>query len=253
MTYSRERMLQSVRLVEFGDIPMDQRVFDIVLAMVGLIVLTPVMLLVMALIWMESGRPLFFSQIRLGQHGVPFRLYKFRKFRAEEGASGAAVTVRNDPRMTRVGRLLAQAKLDELPQLWNILRGDMSVVGPRPEALAFADCFGDGYRGVLEFRPGVFGPNQVFFRDEGALYPPDRDPEEFYREVLFPLKARADLAYFRRRSLLGDIGWLVRGIMAICHWTPRGASGRGAIERTESWIRQQTTTATPVSRVVRDR
>jgi lipopolysaccharide/colanic/teichoic acid biosynthesis glycosyltransferase len=191
------------------------------MASAGLLVLCPCMMLIALAIWLESGRPILFSQIRLGQSGRQFRIYKFRKFRSECGA-GCGVTVSHDARLTRLGRFLVATKLDELPQLWNILRGDMSTVGPRPESLSFADCFTRDYRRVLEHRPGIFGPNQFYFRDEGSLYPEACDPEQFYREVLFPLKARIDIAYFSHRTLGADIGWIIRGVLAVfrCHPVP---------------------------------
>jgi lipopolysaccharide/colanic/teichoic acid biosynthesis glycosyltransferase len=146
---------------------------------------------------------------------------------------GRALTLKEDNRMTRLGHLLQQSKLDELPQLWNILRGDMSVVGPRPESLHFSDCFVDDYVGVLDFKPRIFGPNQVFFRNEGSIYSENCDPELFYREVVFPLKARIDLEYFSRRSLLSDIKWIVRGVAATIGFSlPSGmASARVAFRK----------------------
>lgn len=214
-----------------------RRIFDMALAAVGLSLLSPLVLAIAMAVLLEDGRPVFFSQIRLGQHGRRFRLYKFRKFRSDGGESDLAVTLEDDNRMTRLGRLLARTKLDELPQLWNILIGDMSVVGPRPESLAFASCFEEHYRVVLDFRPGIFGPNQVFFRNEGLLYGSGSDPETFYREVLFPLKARADLAYFQRRTMRGDLAWIARGICAVFGFESR-RQGRELINAVEDWVRQ---------------
>jgi lipopolysaccharide/colanic/teichoic acid biosynthesis glycosyltransferase len=191
-----------------------RRMFDVAAAALALLFLAPLMLLVSLAILLESGRPVLFCQTRLGLGGQPFRLLKFRKF-AVKSAPGSAVTVRCDPRMTRVGRLLERTKLDELPQLWNILRGDMAVVGPRPESLAFTDCFAQGFFGVLDHRPGLFGPCQVIFRNEGALYRGVLEAEAYYRNVLFPLKAQIDLDYFCRRNLLSDLRWVVLGILAV--------------------------------------
>jgi len=115
-----------------------------------------------------------------------------------------------DGRLTKVGRVLAVSKLDELPQLWNVLRGDMSVVGPRPESLAFADCFRNGFEKVHQHKPGLFGPCQVMFRHESKYYPDGVAAVDFYRKVLFPAKAEIDLAYFSRRTLASDLGWIVR-------------------------------------------
>jgi lipopolysaccharide/colanic/teichoic acid biosynthesis glycosyltransferase len=192
-----------------------RRALDIACAAMVALVLAPVMLIVSLAIWLDSGSPILFSQLRLGQHGRPFWIYKFRKFRPDCDARGCALTEKKDDRMTNVGRILAASKFDELPQLWNVLRGDMSIVGPRPESIAFADCFRDGFEKILDHKPGLFGPCQVMFRDENKLYPADGSVEEFYRQVLFAAKAEVDLAYFPRRTLLFDLGWIVRGVWMI--------------------------------------
>jgi lipopolysaccharide/colanic/teichoic acid biosynthesis glycosyltransferase len=150
-------------------------------------------------------------------------MYKFRKLDARRD-TGFPLTLRDDARMTRVGRLLAQTKLDELPQLYNIIRGDMAVVGPRPESLAFADCFTEAARPVLDERPGIFGPSQVAFRDECAFYPAEGDAIAFYRETLFPAKAALDLEYYPRRTLLSDLRWVGRGVLAVLGGTGGGAT-----------------------------
>jgi lipopolysaccharide/colanic/teichoic acid biosynthesis glycosyltransferase len=195
--------------------PWARRVMDLALAGTGLLVLSPIMALVGLAIWVESGRPIFFSQVRLGKGGRHFRIYKFRKFHKDNGAAGRAVTVKGDCRMTRLGRILERTKLDELPQLWNIFKGDMSVVGPRPESLDLVDCFTGPYVKVLDHKPGIFGPNQVLFRDEAELYPDRFDPEQFYRDILFPLKASIDIACFHYRTVLSDIRWIIRGVLAV--------------------------------------
>ncbi|MGG5887550.1 sugar transferase [Falsiroseomonas sp. HC035] len=191
------------------------RAFDVVVASIGLLFLSPLLLLVTLAILIESGRPVFFAQTRLGQDGRHFRLFKFRKFKKCAVEAGRPLTVRGDDRMSPVGRILEAKKLDELPQLYNILKGEMSIVGPRPESLAFEDCFDDAHRAVLGYRPGIFGPSQVAFRDEGALYPPGAEPARLYRQVLFPTKARLDLAYYPNRTLLSDIGWILCGVLAV--------------------------------------
>jgi lipopolysaccharide/colanic/teichoic acid biosynthesis glycosyltransferase len=194
---------------------LSQRAFDVGGALFAFSVLAPLMLLIAALVWLESGRPIYFSQVRLGKGGRPFHLYKFRKFRVDCGANGRPLTLHNDDRMTVVGRFLALTKIDELPQFWNVLKGDMSLVGPRPESLAFVDCFSNGLERVLDYRPGLFGPSQVLFRHEDLFFPPDVEPEEFYRRVLFPAKAQIDLEYFARRSLVKDVGWIIGSAAAV--------------------------------------
>jgi lipopolysaccharide/colanic/teichoic acid biosynthesis glycosyltransferase len=178
------------------------------------ILLAPVIFLIALALWAEGGRPLLFVQIRLGSGGRPFCMYKFRKFRVDCD-DDTPLTREGDQRMTRIGRILAAAKFDELPQLYNVLRGDMAIVGPRPESLAFADCFTGGFEKVLQYRPGLLGPSQVFFRHESRLYPPFEDPTLFYRDVLFAAKASLDLAYFPRRTIVSDLGWILRGALAV--------------------------------------
>lgn len=198
-----------------------RRAIDMLVVGLAITLLSPVFVIVALVIWLESGRPILFSQLRLGQRGEPFRMYKFRKFGPNCGTDGSPLTLASDERMTTVGRLLAATKLDELPQLWNVLRGDMSLVGPRPESLSFSDCYRDGFERVLEHKPGVFGPCQVMFRHESRLYPTDAPAADFYREVLFPAKARIDLAYFPRRTLASDFGWIARAahVIAVECWT----------------------------------
>lgn len=195
------------------------RIVDIGLAACSLLVLGPVMLLITLALVLEGGFPVIFTQTRLGVRGKPFRLLKFRKFARDVG-SGPSITLHDDRRLTRVGRLLERTKLDELPQLWNIVRGDMAIVGPRPESLAFAECFNQELSAVLAYKPGIFGPCQVFFRDESLLYAQTHQPEDFYRKVLFPLKANVDLAYFGRRTIAVDLRWIVHGVVAVAGMSP---------------------------------
>lgn len=206
-----------------------RRVLDLLIAGTALVLVGPIMILVAIATWIDSGRPIFFSQVRVGEMGRHFRMYKFRKFHKQCRTIDCPLTIKADRRLTRLGNFLAQTKLDELPQLWNILKGDMSVVGPRPESLDLADCFAGFYRRVLDYKPGIFGPNQLFFRDEALLYPETSDPEEFYRRVLFPLKARIDLAYFPYRTVWSDIGWIVFGLLAVLGWRSALTTGFNAI------------------------
>jgi lipopolysaccharide/colanic/teichoic acid biosynthesis glycosyltransferase len=197
-----------------------RRVFDVTLSAISLISLAPVMLVIAVMIVIEDGGPVFFQQTRLGFDGRPFGMYKFRKFRSDCGTSGVPLTVEGDSRMTRIGRFLAATKLDELPQLWNILKGDMAIVGPRPESMAFADCFQNGYEEILQHKPGLVGPSQVAFRHEAKLYPANEDPCVFYRRVLFPAKAMLDLAYFKRRTIGSDLSLMVQSALTIFNIQP---------------------------------
>jgi len=196
--------------------------FDLFFAATGLIIGFPFMLLIGLMVRAESPGNIFFSQERLGLGGKRFRVHKFRKFPATWGTKGPGVTVAGDVRMTRVGRFLERTKLDELPQLWNILKGEMSFVGPRPESVKYSGLFEGDYKGVLDFLPGIFGPNQVAFRNESGMYPPDEDPEQYYKSVLFPQKARVDLDYFKQSHCFGDLLWVFQGafasIIGVVNW-----------------------------------
>lgn len=189
-----------------------KRSLDLSLAAMGLLFAFPVLILIAVLVRVESPGSAFFSQERLGLGGKRFRLHKFRKFPATWGSAGPGVTVAGDVRMTAVGKFLERTKLDELPQLWNILKGEMSFVGPRPESVKYAGLFVGKYQGVLDFLPGIFGPNQVAFRNESAMYPPEEDPELYYKRVLFPQKGKADLHYFKQSHCFGDLLWVFRGV-----------------------------------------
>lgn len=190
-----------------------RRTLDVAVALVALLLTAPLMLTIAIAIRLDSPGPVLFSQTRIGRHGQPFRLHKFRKF-AHGSTGGLAVTLKDDPRMTRVGRALERAKLDELPQLCNVLGGSMALVGPRPETLGFAGCFTGEARQLLDYAPGLFGPNQVLFRHECLMYPAGEDPHRFYQDVLFPAKAGIDLAYFPHRTLGSDLRWVALGVLA---------------------------------------
>lgn len=191
-----------------------RRAIDLGVASAAAMLFAPLMMLIALALLLESGRPIFFVQTRIGAGARPFPMYKFRKFDVH-CPTGLALTVAHDSRMTTVGKVLAATKFDELPQLWNVLRGEMAIVGPRPESLAFADCFRGGLEAVLQYKPGLLGPTQVLFRHEAHFYPPSVDPILFYREVLFPAKARIDLSYYPQRTIASDIAWMARGLLAV--------------------------------------
>jgi lipopolysaccharide/colanic/teichoic acid biosynthesis glycosyltransferase len=222
-----------------------KRALDIIVAGSALLVLSPLMLLIAAAIRIETPGPVLFAQTRLGRDGKPFRLFKFRKFPDGPAERGPAVTLQADARLTRVGRLLQESKLDELPQFWNVLTGDMTLVGPRPESVRFADCFSGSYRRVLRYRPGLFGPTQVLFRNESNLFPANRDPEEYYREALFPAKARLDLAYYTKADLVQDVQWLLRGILTVFIPSLSGFRGDDVLAAAQDWTERRNAAAAP--------
>ena len=175
-----------------------KRLLDAALAALGLALLSPLLLLVAAAIKLTDRGPVLFRQPRAGRGGRPFKILKFRSMR--EGAAGPGVTARADPRVTPVGRLLRKTKLDELPQLVNVLKGDMSFVGPRPELPKFVALFAEDYRLILSVAPGITDYAAIRFRDEESELGAYADAEEAYVRVVLPAK----IALYRR--YIEDIG-----------------------------------------------
>jgi lipopolysaccharide/colanic/teichoic acid biosynthesis glycosyltransferase len=184
-----------------------QRPLDVTCAALGLIVLSPLLVAVALLIVLLDGAPILFQQVRVGRHGRYFRIWKFRSMRA--GSTGRAITVSGDDRITSVGRVLRKYKLDELPQLFNVLRGDMSMVGPRPEAPAYVQPDVPAWRTVLQARPGITDLASLTYRDEEKLLERQTDWEAFYRNEVQPAKLALNLAYLKKRSLWTDLRLIV--------------------------------------------
>ena len=183
-----------------------KRALDVALALPLLVVASPLVLALALAVRLTSAGPSLHRATRVGKDGRPFAMLKLRTMHV---GGGPAITPRDDPRITRLGRWLRDARLDELPQLWNVLRGDMSLVGPRPEDPRFVALYTKEQRAVLEVRPGLTGPAQLVFRDETASID-SADPEGSYASVVLPRKLALDLAYVRGRSLAGDVAIILR-------------------------------------------
>ena len=184
-----------------------------ILTSVGLVLLAPLLGLGAIAVKLSSPGPVLFKQQRIGRGGKPFVLYKFRTMYVH--ASGPGVTAGKDRRITRVGRLLRKTKLDELPELWNIVRGDMALVGPRPEVPAFVTLDDVRWRQVLAVRPGITDPVTLWLRNEEELMNQVEDVEQFYREVLLPIKLKKNIEYLTQRSPWRDFMIILRTIEAI--------------------------------------
>lgn len=181
----------------------------------GLVLLSPLMAVVAILIKRDSEGPVLFTQERVGRDHVPFTLYKFRTMRIGR-VSGPAVTAAGDPRVTRVGAKLRATKLDELPQLVNVVKGDMALAGPRPEVAAYVACWSDEQRTqILSVRPGITDPVTVNLRREEDLLSSVADAEEYYRNVLLPQKASSYVEYVRSRTAWGDVRLMLRTLRAV--------------------------------------
>ena len=187
-----------------------RRLLDLAVAIALLLILAPILTVLAIAIRLDSSGPAFFRQERIGRGGRAFRILKFRTMRVDAESRGVQITIGRDPRITRVGEILRRYKLDELPQLLNILRGEMSWVGPRPEVPRYVALYTAEQREILEYRPGLTGPASLKFSDESSLLAEQPDPERYYREVLIPAKIAEDLAYLSGATLLSDAQLLAK-------------------------------------------
>jgi lipopolysaccharide/colanic/teichoic acid biosynthesis glycosyltransferase len=185
-----------------------RRIFDLLVTLVLLVPALVVGALVATAIFIDSPGPIFYRSRRIGFGGKPFWMLKFRTMRHRSG--GPLISSKLDMRFTPFGRFLAIVRLDELAQLWNVLRGEMRLVGPRPELEDFVHEQWESYRRILTVPPGLTGPTQLVFADEGALLASAEDREELYRRELLPAKVRLDLQYVESNSLLSDLSLIAR-------------------------------------------
>jgi lipopolysaccharide/colanic/teichoic acid biosynthesis glycosyltransferase len=192
---------------------MIKRCFDICLSLVGLIILCPFFLAIAILIKLDSRGPVFFRHIRIGKSSRPFQMLKFRTMMETKHWTGPTLAPKNDPRVTTFGSILRRFKINELPQLINVLKGDMSFVGPRPEVAEFVGLYGIEAKKILSVRPGIVGPSQIRMRNEEELYPQGIDPKKYYTKYILPKKLKIDLDYVNSQSFLRDLKYLVQGIM----------------------------------------
>jgi lipopolysaccharide/colanic/teichoic acid biosynthesis glycosyltransferase len=190
------------------------RVLDIAVSLVALVLLSPVLLVVAIAVKCSSPGPVLYQARRAGRYGQPFTLYKFRSMIADAPGKGPRVTATGDPRITRVGQFLRRTKLDELPQFFNTLKGDMSLVGPRPEDPGLVDTYSAAQRRVLTVRPGITSPATLLHRyEEDLLTGPDA--EETYRRHVLPAKLDIELEYLNRRTVANDLHVLAQTVAAL--------------------------------------
>ena len=194
---------------------MIKRCADVTLALAGIILLLPLLVLTALLVKLDSAGPVLFVHERIGRGFRPFRMYKFRTMRADAPLEGSVVTVRGDTRVTRMGRLLRRTKLDELPQLINVLSGEMSLVGPRPEVRRYVEQFRRDYEELLTVRPGITDPASLKYRDEEAILATAACPEDYYVHQVLPDKIQLSKAYVRSASFLGDLSIILRTLFRL--------------------------------------
>ena len=185
-----------------------KRALDAFLACIGLVVLAPLMAAAAGAVKASSPGPVLFRQARVGRNGHSFMILKFRSMRM--GSGGPLVTAGGDSRITRVGRLLRRSKVDELPQLWNVLVGDMSIVGPRPEVRRYVDLYPEDYRHILAVRPGITDFAALEYRNEEAVLAGYPDPDAAYIDVVLPAKIALYHRYLNEMSLGTDLALILR-------------------------------------------
>lgn len=177
------------------------RLFDILFSTIGLLVLSPLFLIIYIIIIIESKGGGFYSQTRVGKNGIPFAIYKFRSMRTDSDKHGLITVGGRDPRITRIGYYIRKYKIDELPQLWNVLVGDMSLVGPRPEVQKYVDLYTEEQRKVLSVRPGITDYASIEYVDENILLAKSDNPDRTYIEVVMPAKIVLNMKYINNKSL----------------------------------------------------
>ncbi len=184
---------------------MIKRLFDIVFAVFGLIAVSPILLVTALLIKKEDGGPVFYRGLRVGRYERPFRIFKFRTMVMNADKIGGPSTSDDDPRITRIGKSIRKYKLDELPQLINVLNGEMSFVGPRPEVPSEVATYTDEEKKIFTVRPGITDWASLTYHNEGEILKGSADPHQAYREKIRPGKIKLALKYVNERSLLTDI------------------------------------------------
>jgi lipopolysaccharide/colanic/teichoic acid biosynthesis glycosyltransferase len=194
---------------------MKKRIFDVTVSLVGLVVLTPLLISIGIIIRLSDKGPAFFPQKRVGKGGKLFSMYKFRSMVFSESAKDGLFEPGNTSRITQVGKYLRRTKLDELPQLINVLKGEMSIVGPRPEVMKWVAVYPDRWERVLKVKPGITDEASLVFNDEESVLSESDDPELMYREVILPRKLDLYEEYARNNSLQGDIRLILKTIFCV--------------------------------------
>jgi lipopolysaccharide/colanic/teichoic acid biosynthesis glycosyltransferase len=193
-----------------------KRFFDFVCSFIGVLLLSPLLIGVAIWIKLDSSGPIFFIQTRVGQYGKSIGVYKFRTMVTDAESKGLKITVGNDPRITKSGHFLRKYKLDELAQLFNVLNGTMSLVGPRPEVQEYIDVYpGDVRQAVLSVRPGITDIASIEFKDENSMLENVSDPNKVYIEEILPIKQKYYLQYIKEQSMLLDIKLIFKTIIVI--------------------------------------
>jgi len=191
---------------------MAKRLFDIVFSLLGIVILSPLLFIITFIILFTSAGGAFYNQVRVGKNGKEFRLFKFRTMRPGADKSGALTVGMKDSRITALGFYLRKYKLDELPQLFNILKGDMSFVGPRPEVPKYVALYDSNQRAVLSVKPGLTDYASIVYSEENKILAASENPEEFYIKKVMPAKLKLNLRYISEMGLATDVKVILKTI-----------------------------------------
>lgn len=192
-----------------------KRAFDFILSLIGLILLSPIFLIISLLIALSSKGGVFYKQTRVGKNNIDFKVYKFRSMIVNADKKGLLSIGKDgrDPRITKIGYILRKYKLDELPQLINVLKGDMSLVGPRPEVRKYVDLYDNKQKEILKVKPGITDIASITFRNENDLLSQNPNPEDYYIQEIMPKKISLSLEYVKTRTLIKDIKLIFKTIL----------------------------------------
>jgi len=192
-----------------------KRLLDFCVSILGLIFLSPLFLLIAILSKFSSSGPVFYRQTRVGKAGKNFEIVKFRTMHVDADKHGPSITAGGDPRITSIGKILRDLKLDELPQFWNVFKGNMSLVGPRPEVPFYVKSYTQEQRKVLDVRPGITDPSSLAYRHEEDLLATQANPENYYQEILLPHKLSLNAEYICNTSLKYDLSLLAKTLFSL--------------------------------------
>lgn len=192
-----------------------KRLFDIFFSALGIIICIPFFTIAAILVKLDSSGPILFTQERIGKDFIPFKIYKFRTMKKGGEQDGPKITIKGDNRITGTGRFLRKYKIDELPQLFNVLKGDMSFVGPRPEISEYVNLFKIAYEKLLSIRPGITDPASICYSNEEILLSGSDNWEEHYRKIVLPEKIKLSLHYVDNHNIITDIRLIVKTLLKI--------------------------------------
>jgi lipopolysaccharide/colanic/teichoic acid biosynthesis glycosyltransferase len=192
-----------------------KRLFDFFASLIGLILISPILLVIGLIIVIGSKGPVFYIQKRIGKHAVPFNLYKFRSMKVGSDKKGLLTLGDNDVRVTKIGYFIRKYKIDELPQLINVLKGDMSLVGPRPEVSKYVELYNNFQKQILSVKPGITDRASIKYRDEAEMLTKQEDPETFYIKQIMPDKVEINIEYIKNANFFSDINVIFSTVFKI--------------------------------------